>query len=87
LATEIEILQHISETGDCRSIMDDDPCKICPLARITRRPDGSGWLSCLEAIAGSSLKDISIKYKRAAESKLIEMAIEGAIDDKKEVAD
>jgi hypothetical protein len=83
----IEILQKIADTGECE-LLDGNPCSICPLARLKKRPDGTGWLSCFEAIAAPDFQDIKNRYKKAAESVLIEIAIEGAIKDgKKEVDD
>lgn len=85
----IEILQKIADTGECELLVTaEDPCSICPLARLKRRPDGIGWLSCFEAIAAPDFQDIKNRYKKAAQSVLIELAIEGAIKDaEKEVDD
>lgn len=81
-----EILQKIAETGDCE-FLDTDPCSKCPLARLKKRPDGSGWLSCFEAVGAPDFQDVRAKYKRAAEAKLIDLAIESAIDETKSVVD
>lgn len=81
MATEIEILQHIARTGECNTIEDKNPCVKCPLAKMTRRPDGVWWLSCIEAIAGLDMTDISIKYKKAAENKLFELAIDKVLNE------
>lgn len=80
VAKEIQTLQKIADTGDCE-LIGEDPCSRCPLARLKKRPDESGWLSCYEAIAGPDFENIREKYKIAAKSKLIEMAIESAITD------
>lgn len=78
MVKEIQILQNIADTGDCE-LIGEDPCSSCPLARLKKRPDESGWLSCYEAIAGPDFENIREKYKLAAKSKLIEIAIESAI--------
>ena len=85
----VEILQKIADTGECELLVTpSDPCSICPLARLKKRPDGNGWLSCFEAIAAPDFQDVKNKYKKAAQSVLIEIAIESAIKDaKKEVDD
>lgn len=75
-----DILQKIADTGDCE-LLGENPCAKCPLARLKKRSNGSGWLSCFEAIGAPDFQDIRTKYKRAAEAKLIEMAIESAISD------
>lgn len=86
MSKETEILQKIAETGDCE-LLGDDPCSRCPLSRIKRRLDGSGWLSCFEAVGGPDFQDIRAKYKRAAEAKLLEIAIESAIGDAEKKVD
>ena len=78
----IQILQNIADTGDCELlVIADDPCSMCPLSRLKKRPDGSGWLSCFEAIAAPDFTDVTNKYKKAAENVLIDIAIESAILD------
>jgi hypothetical protein len=81
-----DILQKIADTGDCE-LLGENPCSKCPLARLKKRPDGTGWLSCFEAIAAPDFHDVRAKYKRAAEAKLIEMAIESAINNEAEKLD
>lgn len=97
----IKILQHIAESGICSDIP-GDPCSHCPLARLKKRPNGDGWLSCLEAVESQDdvnllddstesishrsptdlyIEDIRRKYKKAAENKLIDMAIESALSE------
>lgn len=73
-----DILQKIADTGNCE-LLGENPCSKCPLSRLKKRPDGMGWLSCFEAIGAPDFHDIRTKYKRAAEAKLIEIAIESAI--------
>lgn len=81
MATEIEILQHIAKTGECDTIEDINPCAKCPLAKVIKRPDGIGWLSCIEVIAGPDMTDISIKYKKTAEIKLFELAMDKVLNE------
>lgn len=88
-----DILQKIAETGDCEFIMSGTPngypCVMCPLSRLKKRPDGSGWLSCFEAVCGPDFYDgnAKSKYKKAAESKLLELAIEDALEDAEKKVD
>lgn len=77
----IEILQKIADAGECDLLTVENPCSKCPLAKIKKRPDGTGWLSCFEAVAGPDFRDVRDKYKKAAQSVLIELAIESAIED------
>ena len=75
---DVHILQKIAETGNCELVV-RDACLHCPLAKLKKRPDGSGWLSCFESIVGASLDNVTEKYKEAARAKLAEIAIEDAI--------
>lgn len=78
VAKEIQILEKIAETGSC-DLLSSNPCASCPLATLKRRPDGTGWLSCFEAIAGPSFDNVKEKYKEAARVKLMEIAIDKVI--------
>ena len=78
MTKEIQILQQIADTGRCDTLP-VDACFHCPLSKLKKRPNGIGWLSCLEAIAGSSFENIKEKYKEAARAKLLEIAIEEII--------
>lgn len=88
------ILQKIVDTGVCEFIVPTHdggvhPCSLCPLSRLKKRPDGQGWLSCFEAVCGPDFYDgdIKLKYKNAAQSKLVELAVEEMLEDAEKKVD
>ena len=83
MTKEIKILQKIAETGNC-DVVSRDACLYCPLAKLKKRPDGTGWLSCYEAIVAPSYDNVIEKYKDAAREKLMDMAIESAMSEANE---
>lgn len=80
VSSSTKILQHIAKSGRCDDLP-IDACGVCPLAKLKKRPDGSGWLSCYDAIAAPNYENIKEKYKEAASNKLIDMAIEVVLAD------
>ena len=73
-----KILEHIASTGDCEDLR-NNPCKVCPLAKLKERPSGTGWLSCWESTRANearSEKDVVETYKIAAKQKILDLAIE-----------
>jgi len=73
-----KILEHIASTGDCEDLR-NNPCKICPLAKLTERQDGTGWMSCWEAtgaLRARSEYEVAEIYKQAAKQKILDFAIE-----------
>lgn len=76
MSKEKDILRNIADTGHCETLSTpSDICKTCPLSKLKRRSDGTGWLSCFEAIAGPTFENVTEKYKIAAQDKLLELEI------------
>lgn len=75
-----QILQHIAKKGTCKELP-ISACSVCPLAKLKQRPDGNGWLSCYEAVAGPDYENVEEKYKEHASNKLMDLAIEDALAD------
>ena len=78
--TPKQILDKIAKTGDCDTF-DIEACKICPLAKLKQRPDGQGWLGCIDAVCGPSIDDMNDKYKKIAEEILADLVIQDQITD------
>jgi len=73
-----KILEHIASTGDCEDLR-NSPCKVCPLAKLKQRENGTGWLSCYESVgafAAGTVEGVIEAYKTAAKQKILEIAIE-----------
>lgn len=80
---EISILEKIiQEEGSC-TWSRPSICKNCPLGKILR-PDGNGYMSCIESmgIDGLSEEEADAKYKAAAINKLADLMIHSAIEEK-----
>lgn len=80
MKTVKEILEQISETGSCGTL-NAQSCTICPMSRLKRREDDSGWLSCVEAIGHKSFNDIDERYKLIAREILLDLAISKELED------
>lgn len=79
-ADKKRILEYIAKTGDCDELH-ATACDICPLGKLKRRPNGTGWLSCIEAVSGTISIDINDKYKKIASEILADAAIQEEIVD------
>ena len=74
------ILEYIAKTGDCDQL-ELSACYICPLGKLKRRSDGTGWLSCIEAVSGTFTPVTNDKYKKIAEEILADLVIQDQITD------
>lgn len=73
-----KILEHIASTGDCEDLR-NSPCKVCPLAKLKQRPNGTGWLSCYEATRANESRTqegVAEAYKLAAKQKILDLILE-----------
>jgi hypothetical protein len=83
----IDIIKKIvANNGNCDWAM-PSTCKRCPFSQLKLKLDGSA-MNCLEAIGAQDLteKDADARFKAAAESFLLETAIEeilGMVDESK----
>lgn len=68
------ILETIANKGECEEL-DEKSCKMCPLARLKKRPDETGWLGCIDAVCGADTTDMNDKYKKIAEEILADILI------------
>jgi hypothetical protein len=76
-----KILEEVAKTGKCENLWLWD-CQQCPLGKLKRRPDDSGWLSCYEAIVGQNdgnIEESDRKYKEKASEALADILLEEAI--------
>jgi len=75
-----DILEHIADGGSCDNL-DISSCSNCPLAKLKRRDDDSGWLSCIDAIGHKSFNDIDERYKIIAREILFDIAVRRELED------
>lgn len=78
----ISILERIiQEEGSC-TWAKPSICAICPLGRLARDEAG-GFMSCVESlhIDGLSEEAADIRYKKAAQEKLADLALDRLIEE------
>jgi len=80
----VAILERIiKENGSCDWALGQGPgiCSECPLGRQVREDEENSTMSCIEAlhIEGLSREQADERYKRAAEEKLADLAIDTMI--------
>ena len=76
------MIRLIKEQGSCHW-SDVITCTLCPMSKLKMHPDGTRWLSCMEAVGAHTAPDMdsaNALYKKIAESLLLDIEVDNMLN-------